>query len=118
MKKFCLPREIFYGKGAISCLKEQKGAKAMLCTGGSSMKKHGFLDKAITYLQEAGFNVDIIDQIEPDPSVETVERGAEKMLKFQPDLIVAIGGGSAIDGAKAMWIKYEYPNITFKICNI
>ena len=42
MKKFCLPREIFYGKGAISCLKEQKGTKAMLCTGGSSMKKYGF----------------------------------------------------------------------------
>ena len=119
MKKFCLPREIYYGNDAISCLSDLKGKKATICTGGSSMKKYGFLQEVIDLLHKAKFDVDIIDQIEPDPSVETVERGAEKMLKFKPDLIVAIGGGSAIDGAKAMWIKYEYPEITFEeMCKV
>ena len=53
--------------------------------------------------------VKLYDGIEPDPSVETVMKGAAEMSKFNPDWIVAIGGGSAIDAAKAMWIKYEYP---------
>lgn len=83
------------------------------------MKRFGFLDRAESYLKSAGMEVEIIDGIEPDPSVETVMRGAEKMLSFQPDWIVAIGGGSPIDAAKAMWIKYEYPEITFEeMCKV
>jgi alcohol dehydrogenase class IV len=63
--------------------------------------------------------VKIFDGIEPDPSVETVMRGAQAMLEFEPDWIVAMGGGSPIDAAKAMWIKYEYPKITFeKMCKV
>ena len=85
----------------------------MICTGGSSMKKFGFLDKAAEYLKNAGFEVEIFDGIEPDPSVVTVMKGAEAMMRFKPDWIVAIGGGSPIDAAKAMWIKYEYPDISF-----
>ena len=83
------------------------------------MKKFGFLDKAEKYLKEAGMEVSIIDGIEPDPSVTTVMNGAKKMLEFQPDWIVAIGGGSPIDAAKAMWIKYEYPDSTFEdMCKV
>ena len=78
------------------------------------MKRFGFLDKVEAYLKEAGMEVKLFEGIEPDPSVETVMRGAEEMLKFEPDWIVAIGGGSPIDAAKAMWIKYEYPDITFE----
>jgi len=119
MRKFCLPREIYYGNDAISCLNEVSGKRATICTGGSSMKTHGFLDEVITILNRKGIEVDIIDQIEPDPSVQTVLNGAKKMQKFNPDVIIAIGGGSAIDGAKAMWIKYEYPNITFEeMCKV
>ena len=71
------------------------------------------------YLKEAGMEVALIDGIEPDPSVTTVMNGAKKMLEFQPDWIVAIGGGSPIDAAKAMWIKYEYPDCTFEdMCKI
>ena len=63
--------------------------------------------------------VELFEGIEADPSVETVMRGAEAMLKFQPDWIVAMGGGSPIDAAKAMWIKYEYPDITFEdMCKV
>ncbi len=83
------------------------------------MKKNGFLDKTVAYLKEAGMEVSVIDGIEPDPSVETVMKGAAKMLEFEPDWIVAIGGGSPIDAAKAMWIKYEYPDITFEeMCKV
>ena len=91
----------------------------MICVGGGSMKRFGFLDKVEAYLKEAGMEVKLFEGIEPDPSVETVMRGAEEMLKFEPDWIVAIGGGSPIDAAKAMWIKYEYPDITFEdMCKV
>ncbi len=83
------------------------------------MKRFGFLDKAISYLKEAGMEVEVFDGIESDPSVDTVMRGAEAMAKFKPDWIVAMGGGSPIDAAKAMWIKYEYPNTTFEdMCKV
>lgn len=119
MNRFTLPRDLYHGKGSLEALKTFEGKKAVLCTGGSSMKKYGFLDKAVSYLQEAGMQVYIIDSIEPDPSVETVLKGAERMLKFEPDWIIAMGGGSPIDAAKAMWIKYEYPETTFEdMCKV
>ena len=91
----------------------------MVCVGGGSMKRFGFLDRAVSYLKEAGMEVELFEGIEADPSVETVMRGAAAMEKFQPDWIVAMGGGSPIDAAKAMWIKYEYPDITFEdMCKV
>lgn len=119
MARFTLPRDLYHGKGAMEALKTFEGKKAIICVGGGSMKRFGFLDKAVGYLQEAGMEVKIFDGIEPDPSVETVMRGAAAMEEFQPDWIVAIGGGSPIDAAKAMWIKYEYPDITFEeMCKV
>ena len=78
------------------------------------MKRFGFLDKAVDYLKEAGMEVKLIEGVEPDPSVETVMKGAAVMREFEPDWIVAMGGGSPIDAAKAMWVFYEYPNTTFE----
>lgn len=119
MARFTLPRDLYHGKGALEALKSFKGKKAMVCVGGGSMKKFGFLDKTVNYLKEAGMEVELFEGIEPDPSVDTVMKGAEAMLKFEPDWIVAIGGGSPIDAAKAMWIKYEYPDITFEdMCKV
>ena len=113
MARFTLPRDLYHGKGALEALKTLKGTRAMVCVGGGSMKRFGFLDKVVSYLKEAGMEVELFEGIEPDPSVTTVMKGAEAMAKFQPDWIVAIGGGSPIDAAKAMWIKYEYPEISF-----
>ena len=91
----------------------------MVCVGGGSMKRFGFLDRAVDYLKEAGMEVQLFEGIESDPSVETVMRGAKAMEEFQPDWIVAMGGGSPIGAAKAMWIKYEYPDITFEeMCKV
>lgn len=119
MARFTLPRDIYHGKGALEALKTFEGKRAMVCIGGGSMKRFGFLDKVVRYLKEAGMEVELFDGIEPDPSVQTVMRGAEAMQHFAPDWIVAIGGGSPIDAAKAMWIKYEYPNITFEeMCKV
>ena len=117
--RFTLPRDLYHGKGSLEVLKTFKGKRAVICTGGGSMKKFGFIDLATKYLQEAGMEVALIEGIEPDPSVETVMNGAAKMLEFQPDWIVAMGGGSPIDAAKAMWIKYEYPETTFEdMCKV
>ena len=119
MSRFTLPRDIYFGKNALETLKTLKGKKAMICVGGGSMKKFGFLDKAESYLKEAGMEVKIFEGIEPDPSVDTVMKGAAAMQEFGPDWIVAIGGGSPIDAAKAMWIKYEYPDCTFEdMCKV
>lgn len=119
MAKFTLPRDLYHGKGSLEALKDFDGKRAIVCVGGGSMKRNGFLDRAIGYLKEAGMEVELFEGIEPDPSVETVMRGAEVMQKFKPDWIVAMGGGSPIDAAKAMWIKYEYPDITFEdMCKV
>ena len=119
MARFCLPRDVYHGKGSLAELKNFKGKRAMICVGGGSMKKFGFLQRAEDYLKEAGFEVQIFEGIESDPSVETVMKGAAAMAEFKPDWIVAIGGGSPIDAAKAMWIKYEYPDCTFEdMCKV
>lgn len=112
--RFTLPRDIYFGKGALEELKNLKGhKKGIVLSGGSSMERFGFLDKVSNILKETGLEVSFIKGIEPDPSVETVMKGAETMREFGPDVIVAIGGGSTIDAGKAMWIFYEHPELTF-----
>lgn len=114
MLRFTLPRDIYHGEGSLEALKTLQGKKAMIVVGGGSMKKFGFLDKTVHYLKETGMEVRIFEGVEPDPSVETVVRGAAAMSDFQPDWIVSIGGGSPIDAAKAMWVLYEHPEMTFE----
>ena len=119
MARFTLPRDLYHGKGSLEALKTLQGKKAIICVGGGSMKRNGFLQKAEDYLKEAGMEVKLFEGIESDPSVETVMKGAAVMQEFEPDWIVAIGGGSPIDAAKAMWIKYEYPETTFEdMCKV
>ncbi len=113
MGRFTLPRDIYHGKGCLAELKHLDGKKAFVVVGGGSMKRQGFLQKVEDYLKEAGMEVEIFEGVEPDPSVDTVMKGAEKMRGFEPDWIVAMGGGSPIDAAKAMWTFYEYPDVTF-----
>lgn len=114
MLRYTVPRDTYYGKGAIAQLKNLKGTKAIVVVGGGAMKRFGFLDKIVGYLKEAGMEVQLFEGVEPDPSVETVMRGAAAMTEFQPDVIVSVGGGSPIDAAKAMWAFYEHPEVTFE----
>ena len=114
MARFTLPRDLYHGAGSLEELKNLKGKKAVVVVGGGSMKRFGFLQRVEEYLKEAGMEVALFEGVEPDPSVETVMKGAKLMQEFGPDWIVAIGGGSPIDAAKAMWAFYEYPETKFE----
>ncbi|WP_313561234.1 iron-containing alcohol dehydrogenase [Ruminiclostridium cellobioparum] len=101
--------QLMFGQGSLEHLKTLKGKKAFIVTGGSSMKKSGILQKTIDYLKEAGIDSSVFEGVEPDPLFSTVYRGAEAM---KPDIIIGLGGGSAMDAAKAMWVYYEHPELT------
>ena len=119
MGRFTNPRDLYFGEGARHEVKNLKGERAVIVTGGGSMRRGGFLQDVEADLKEAGFEVKLIEGVESDPSVETVMNGAAVMSEFQPDWIIALGGGSPIDAAKAMWIKYEYPETTFEdMCKV
>lgn len=115
MKRFTIPRDIYFGRG---CMEEVVGSltgkRAIVVTGGSSMQKFGFLQRVVDSLKKADMEVKVFEGVEPDPSVETVMKGAQVMRQFEPDWIVSIGGGSPIDAAKAMWVFYEHPELSFE----
>lgn len=113
MSKLFVAGEVFHGAGCLDELKNIKGNKAFIVTGGSSMRNSGTLDKAIAYLNEAGLETIVFDGVEEDPSSATSFKGAEAMRAFQPDWIVGLGGCSAIDAAKMMWVFYEHPEADF-----
>ncbi|MBD5560049.1 MAG: iron-containing alcohol dehydrogenase [Clostridia bacterium] len=115
MSRFTIPRDIFIGNGAIDELsKLTQYKKAIIVTGGHSMRKGGFLQKAEDACKKAGMETKLFEGVMPDPTIECVLDGAKAMQEFEPDLIVAIGGGSPLDAAKAMWVFYEHPELTFQ----
>ncbi|NOU62214.1 iron-containing alcohol dehydrogenase [Marinifilum caeruleilacunae] len=114
MAKFIVPKEIFHGLGSIENLKELKGKKAVIVIGGNSVRANGSLKRTENYLKEAGISSVIFSGVEADPSIDTVKKGADFFLQEQPDVIVGLGGCSAIDAAKAMWVYYEYPESTLE----
>jgi alcohol dehydrogenase class IV len=106
---FVSPRIVF-GEGALDALDELQGRRALIVTD-VNIARMGLVDKVKAHLVKAGFEVDVFDQIEPDPSVQTVQMGAQKARDVQPDWIIGLGGGSPIDAAKAIWVLYERPDI-------
>ncbi len=104
--------ELMFGKGSLEYIKTLKCKKASIVIGGSSMIKSGMLDKIRGYFAEIGAETQVVSGVEPDPSFATVMRGANEMKEFGPDLIVGLGGGSAMDAAKTMWIYYEHPELS------
>lgn len=114
MSKLFVASEVFHGAGSLSELKNLSGKKAIIVTGGQSMKRSGTLDRALSYLNEAGLETAVFDGVEEDPSSETSLKGAAVMRDFEPDWIVGLGGCSAIDAAKMMWVFYEYPDADFE----
>ena len=114
MQRFTLPRDVYFGENALDYLKELEGEKAVIVIGGGSLKRSGVLDIVLNNLKEANIETKLIEGISPDPSVESAMEGAKIMEEFGPDWIIAMGGGSPIDAAKAMWIFYEHPDATFE----
>ncbi len=114
MQRFTIPRDVYFGENALEQLKNLTGSKAFIVIGSERSVNDGTVEKMQAYLTEAKIESTVFCGIEHDPSVATVMRGAEEMRKYEPDLIIALGGGSPIDAAKAMWIFYENPEFTFE----
>ena len=113
MKWFKVPPKIYFEPGSIQYLAKIHGKKAFIVTD-QAMVKLGFVDKALYHLEKADIKYEIFDEVEADPSVSTVFKGCKAMADFEPDLIIALGGGSAMDAAKGMWLFYEYPETEFE----
>jgi alcohol dehydrogenase class IV len=103
--------ELLFGAGCLEHLKNIPAKRAFVVTGGSSMEKSGMLGRVVDFLGQGGAGTSVFQGVEPDPSFDTVMRGAGEMRNFSPDLIVALGGGSSMDAAKMMWVYYEHPEL-------
>ena len=116
MQWFKIPAKTYFEPNAIKYLRDMHGIEKAVIVCDKVMEQLGIVDKVIDQLRARDNRVTfrIIDYVEPEPSVETVERGAEMMREeFEPDTIIAVGGGSPMDAAKIMWLLYEHPEISF-----
>ena len=115
MQWFKIPPKIYFEKGSIEYLKHMPNISRAFIVTDPMMVKLGYVDKVLYYLRKRQnyCHCEIFSEVEPDPSVETIQRGVQSMSNFNPDVIIAIGGGSAIDAAKGMWLFYENPETSF-----
>lgn len=98
---------IVYGEDSLNYLSTLKGNRIFIVTGGSALINNGYLEKITNILVESGFDIFIFDGVKADPKFSQVWEGSRKMFEFKPDWIIGLGGGSAMDAAKAMWVLYE-----------
>lgn len=115
MQWFKIPPKIYFEKGSVQYLKHMPNISRAFIVTDQMMVKLGYVDKVLYYLRkrEEYCHSEIFSEVEPDPSLETIQRGVHAMNVFQPDVIIALGGGSAIDAAKCMWLFYENPDTSF-----
>ena len=116
MQWFKIPAKTYFEPNAIKYLRDMYGIEKAVIVCDKVMEQLGIVDKIIDQLRARSNRVTfrIIDYVEPEPSVETVERGAAMMREeFEPDTIIAVGGGSPMDASKIMWLLYEHPEISF-----
>jgi alcohol dehydrogenase class IV len=106
---FVVP-EVVFGQDALTRLAELKGKSAFIVTD-KNIVSLGFIDKVKEQLAQAGMKTSVFDEVEPDPSLQTVKKGTALMRQYKPDWVVAVGGGSVMDAAKAMRVEYERPDI-------
>lgn len=114
MKWFRLPERIYFEPGSLEYLSKLYDKRRAVIVTDETMVKLGHVERAIRQLEKNNTDIRIFSEVEPDPSVDTVLKGTRLMHDFQPDLIVALGGGSPMDAAKAMWLFYEYPDTDFE----
>lgn len=112
MQWFKVPDKIYFEAGSISYLEKMPDISRAFIVTDESMVKLGYVDKILYYLRKRIQYVhsEIFSDVEPDPSFATIKRGVTAMNTFKPDVIIALGGGSAIDAAKGMWLFYEHPD--------
>ena len=114
MVEFTTPRSIVYGEDALEYLTTIEGKRAFIATD-KILHKLGFVEKVTNYLKEAGIEAEVFDEVEPEPSFETIVKGAELAKKFGPDWFIGLGGGSSMDVAKRIWVLYERPDIEVRM---
>ncbi|MEG0128677.1 iron-containing alcohol dehydrogenase [Clostridium sp.] len=114
MYRFTLPKDMYFGKDSLCVLKTISGKKALIVLGSSFIRKQGFLQKVIDYLEAGSIQVRLFEGVEPDPSVETVKKGAQVMREYEPDIIIGMGTAAPIDAAKVMHVLYEHPGIRLR----
>lgn len=115
MQWFKVPDKIYFEKGATQYLAKMPDITRVAIVTDPMMVKLGYVERVEHYLRQRRLPVaiEVFSEVEPDPSTTTVERGTEMLERFQPDCIIALGGGSPMDAAKAMWLFYEYPDTDF-----
>ncbi|WP_082235387.1 iron-containing alcohol dehydrogenase [Halobacillus massiliensis] len=114
MSRFTIPRDIFFEDNALEVLRTFEGKKAALVIGGGSVKRNGNLTRIQEHLAAANIETEVLEGYNTEPTSEMVKEGAKKLEGFQPDWIIGIGGGSAMDAAKAIWLFYEHPDLSFE----
>lgn len=116
MQWFKVPAKIYFEKGSISYLEDMDDINRIFIVTDETMVKLGNVQKVIYHLNKRNNNcqIEVFSSVSPDPDVETVWSGLEIMKRFSPDAVISLGGGSAIDVAKAMWMFYEYPDLDFE----
>ena len=110
-----VPDKIYFEHNSIQYLEKMPNITRAFIVTDPGMVSLGYVDKILYYLRKRTEHVhcEIFSDVEPDPSIETVKRGAQMMDEFKPDVIIALGGGSAMDAAKGMWLFYEHPDVDF-----
>ena len=112
MQWFKIPNKIYFEAGSIQYLEKMPEITRAFIVTDPGMVKLGYVDKVLYHLRKRADYVhsEIFSDVESDPSFETVNKGVKMMEEFKPDVIIALGGGSAIDAAKGMWLFYEHPD--------
>jgi acetaldehyde dehydrogenase/alcohol dehydrogenase len=115
MQWFKVPQKIYFERNSIQYLRSCKDVGKVFIVTDHSMVELGFLNKIIDELNQRRNPVtyQLFAEVEPDPDITTVKKGVELMNQFKPETIIALGGGSSMDAAKAMWIFYEHPEVNF-----
>lgn len=116
MQWFKVPPKIYFERDSIQYLKSMKDVEKVMIVTDETMVKLGFLHRVIEQLHRRRNKVtyQVFTDVEPDPDITTVEKGTEIMKSFEPDTIIALGGGSVMDAAKVMWLYYEQPSVDFR----
>ncbi|HEM4050437.1 TPA: bifunctional acetaldehyde-CoA/alcohol dehydrogenase [Streptococcus suis] len=116
MQWFKVPSKIYFERDSIQYLQKMRGVEKVMIVTDKAMEKLGFVQRIIEQLHLRSNKVlyTVFSDVEPDPDITTVERGAALMKDFEPDTIIALGGGSPMDAAKIMWMFYEQPEIDFR----